>query len=320
MLGNDRNREAISGTVAYIEGVGLDENFGLIIFNHEVFTLHYYGPLETEEAREELIEIVENTPYDGGTDIHGALMAAMRQIRECGECREERREDPDRAYPPCDCDEDESPDNPGLVLLFSDGESPIDFYELENMSAGDTRNPRNRIPINTIYLGPASDYWFGGTTHMERIADMTGGVYMPLRPGDAAIGNMFNESLNFWRRTELNLLSSRKGEFSFSPLRIILHGVFFVMWGILSGLMVVLFLNNNRLWKHYFVPKIIVTVVFAAVAAALFAVFGSNPRPFFDISLGIFGFDFAGVIPRLVLVAGLCVMYPPTYNWDGAPR
>jgi len=278
MLDNDPDMDSIAAMVSYIETVPLGEYLGIMIFNHEIITIRDYAPLRDEDEREELImQIEEGITYDGGTDIQAALMEAIDEMRSATR-----------------------KDWPGLILLFSDGESPIDFGMIQSASLGDLEDERSRIPVSTIFYSRTST----NASHMNRIADVTGGQFFHVGYGDSdlELRDIFQYSrTSFVWNTDHHLIRYTGALGSNTAIRVILRSFFISLWGILSGVFVVIFLNNNQLIKHFLIPKIIVSVLCAVV---------------FTIIMVNLQSDFGGIVGRALLAVSMCVMYLPTYRWD----
>ena len=278
MQENDPYMDTVESMVSYIETVPLDEHIGVILFNDMSYNLREYSPLESEEEREGLIQLIyDEMYYYGGTDIEGALLSAFAEMREL-----------------------DDPSWPGLVLLFSDGLSDINYDRIRSASIGNASNSRNRIPVNTIYFSQSvlSGY------QMNTIAEITGGQYYHLGVGGdpSELRNAFSKSrAEFNFQTDRHLIKSSTWSESNIIIRAVIRIVLLSAWGVFSGIFVVVFLNNNRLFKHFLVAKIVVSII-CAIA--------------FTIILQNMNTDFGSRIGRGLLAAGMCVMYLPTYRWD----
>jgi len=278
MLENDPYMEAVEAIASYIDTVPLHEYLGIILFNDQVFNLRDYSQLESEDERNELKQrVYDEVSYDGGTDIEQALLKAFSEIRAS-----------------------EEPDFPGIVLLFSDGESPINYYRIRNASTGNSNNEKNRIPVSAIYYSKSS---ITGS-HMSLIAQETGGEYFHVGVGGDSLElrDIFSHSRAVFRwNTDLHLLKNNVGTEDSTVLRIILRSVFIALWGFLTGVFVVIFLNNVNLVKHFLIVKIIVSI--GCGIAFTFVLLA------FDTSNG-------ARLARGLLVASMCTIYLPTYKWD----
>ena len=274
----DGEPEAKKGLLSYIDEVPLGEYLGVSLFNGDLVPIREYTLLEDEQEREELKDAIEEKfKYDGSTNTPEALIDAIKQIRGIGD-----------------------PNWPGLIILFSDGQSNygIPYDTLVPLSVGDIDNPKNRIPVNTIYYSRSP---YGGY-EMSTIAQKTGGeyYYMGMDQEDVSLRNVFRHSRNIFKIEKPNLIQPYYGVARTSPLRIALQIIFITMWGLLSGILVIIFLNNNKLFKHFLLPKIIISLVFAAAFAVIMMHPSSN----------------AGVIARILLAVNMCAIYLPTYRWD----
>ena len=279
MYDNDPTRASIDAMLAYTDTVPLGEYFGIILFHSEFEVLRQYAPLRSENERTELKRAISDIEYGGGTEIEEALVMAFGEIRRQA-----------------------SPNWPGLVLLFSDGESDIDFIRVRRESMGNTANPSNAIPVNTIFL---SESPLMSGHQMLRIADDTGGEYIHLdvRDDPSELRSAFSRS----RETSLNwlddqhLIHGTPGADEDLIIRTVIRVALLLLWGVMFSIFVVLFLNNNRLIKHFLILKLV--VVFVCTLAFPF------------IILFIEG-GYANMIARAVLVLGICILFPPTYSWD----
>ena len=286
MNDNDPHKDTVEAMVSYIDTIPLDEYLGIVVFNDQVDVLRRYSPLKDEREREDLKQMLrDEIYYSGTTDMDAALQTAIREMRASV-----------------------TKDNwPGLVLLFSDGlpSYPIDYRALNRASEGDSRNARNRIPINTI--GYYADLWLltADDSELRRIADETGGEYIRISVGGdaAALRDAFSRSRSEfkWGDNEQHLIKYNK--ISDTTLKVILRALFLTLWGVLSGLFIVLFLNNSNLLKHFLIPKIIIAVVCGVAFTAIMQMQTAYN-------------DAIGAIARAVLALDVCVMYLPTYRWD----
>ena len=273
---NDLDYDTIIAIQAYIDNVPVGEYFGISVFNHEIQRIREYSPMGTEEERDALKNYVkECIVYDGGTDIQTALLDSIKQLREL-----------------------EDPDWPGLILLFSDGLSDVNYNLITKASVGELSNEKNRIPVNTIYFSNSSLHGY----QMNTIAQRTGGIYyhMGTDRADVVLNNVFNYSRSIFKIETPHLLQPYWGPARNSAVRVILQSIFLSIWGVLLGVLVMVSLNNQRLFKHYLILKIIVSVFFGTAVTVVF----------------IIPYDFSGVISRMILAASACLMYLPVYKWD----
>ena len=276
MFENDPNQDAVKAITEYIDSVPLGEYLGVTLFNQMPNTIREYAVLKTEEERTELKDFISsNVVYEGNTDIQSALMASFAQMRLI-----------------------EDKDWPGLVLLFSDGLSYMDYAQLQKASLGDVEDPKTSIPVNTIYYASTP---LGGY-QMSTIAQKTGGAYfyIGVDSDEIALRDVFTHSRSIFTGEKPHLLQPYYGVSRTSPLRIILQILFLAIWGIFTGVLVVVFLNNNKLIRHYLYAKIVVSFVFAVIFAVLMIASGADNR----------------MTPMALLAAGMCITYVPTYTWD----
>ena len=279
---NDPRMHTVEAMASYIEAVPLGEYVGVLLFNDTLYSFREYSLLDNEDERAELLQSIrDGLYYGGGTDIEEALLTAISEMRQL-----------------------EDPDWPGLVLLFSDGQSDVDYARVRNASIGDASNTRNRIPVNTIFFSTSP---LGGY-QMNTIAEETGGQYFHLgvREAPADLRNVFNRSRSEFRwNTNQHLIKSSTWSEGNTAVRIVLRIVLLAIWGVFSGAFVVIFLNNSRLLKHFLIPKTIIAVICSIAFTIILLNAGTGS-----------GQDTAGKLGRALLAAGMCIMYPPTYRWD----
>ena len=276
MSENDPSQDAVKAITEYVDTVPLGEYLGVTLFNQMPNTIREYSVLKTEDERTKLKDLISsNMVYDGNTDIQSALMDSFSQMRLI-----------------------EDKDWPGLIMLFSDGLSYMDYGQLQNASIGDVDDLKTSIPVNTIYYSSTP---LGGY-QMSTIAQMTGGAYFYIGvDGDEiALRDAFTHSRSIFKVENPHLLKPYYGASRTSPLRIILQILFLAIWGIFTGVLVVIFLNNNRLIKHYLYAKIAISLVLAGIFAVLMITSGAVNR----------------MTAMALLAAGMCFMYVPTYTWD----
>ena len=273
---NDPHLEAVKAITEYIDSVPLGEYLGVTLYNQMPYTIREYKVLRSEDERTKLKNLIYlNVVYEGNTDIQSALLTSFAQMRLV-----------------------DDKDWPGLVLLFSDGLSYIDYAQLQKASHGDAGNPKSSIPVNTIYYASSS---LGGY-QMSSIAQMTGGTYfyMGVDSDEITLRNAFKHSRSIFSIEKPHLLQSYYGLSRTSPVRIILQTLFLAIWAIFTGVLVVVFLNNNRLIKHYLFVKVGVSILIGILFSVLMVVSDTDY-----------------VLPaRAVLAVGMCIMYLPTYSWD----
>jgi len=277
MSWNDPQYISVDAMVEYIEAVPLGEYFGLIIYNHVSITLREYSILETDEERYELIEEVRQIHYNGGTNTYAALMDAFAQIRNIPE-----------------------DDWPGLILLLSDGDAPMNWNSLAYASRGDRSNHRNAIPVSAIFFGDPNH---SGADKMLRVAETTGGAFslLELSAVDDGFEDLFSRARADFEHRRPHLLMEYFGPGSNSVLRIISQILLLAVWGIFIGVAVVVFLNNMRLKTAFLLPRVIVSLL----AAVAFAFVVNITNPYLD-----FGF-----VARGIFALAICLLYLPTYSW-----
>jgi Ca-activated chloride channel family protein len=242
MLDNDPERDAVYAMNEYIRTVPLDERLGIIVYSDGAEVLREYEPLETEDAREELMTYIEETVnYGGGTDTESALMEGFDQIRRGARGS-----------------------FPGIVLIFSDGLSDVDYNRIQTEARGRIETPEEQIPVNTIYYASSS---MGGY-QMNHIAQVTGGTYF-YSYDRLELADIFRTSRSMYTIEKPHLLQTCLSILRNHPVRITLQILFIAMWGVLIGGMVTLMLDNSNLFRSFFIPRVIVSVVMAVLFVAL---------------------------------------------------
>lgn len=279
MIENDPQRDAVKAIIQYINSVPLGEYLGVIVFNEVPYVIREYAILGTEAERAELTDLIgSKVGYGGNTDIQSALMVAFEQMRSTGD-----------------------EDWPGLVLLFSDGLSYVNYVQLQRQSLGALDKPRTSIPVNTVYYASGP---FGGY-QMSMIAQKTGGTYFYVGTDcdETTLRDVFSHSRSIFAVAKPHLLQSYYGSSRTSFLRIILQILILSIWGIFTGVLVVVFLNNKRLIKHYLYTKVAVSIVFAIIFTVLLTAASGNDNR---------------ATAMVLLTAGMCIIYVPTYAWDSS--
>ena len=277
---NDPMMDTVEGMLSYIDTVPLGDHLGIVLFNHDTRSLREYAPLNDEAEREALKQLVyEEVYYDGGTNIDKALLEAIAEMRTL-----------------------EDPNWPGLILFFSDGgrgDCDISYDLIRRASVGDAGNPKNSIPVNTIYYSPSP---LSGS-HMNLVAQNTGGTYVHVGVGGDAglLQDVFKRSRTEFKIDSPHLIRAYYGPARGSAFRIFLQILFLALWGVFSGVMITVFLNNHHLFRHFLIQRIAVAVLCGAA---------------FTLMLLRMEGDFAGILGRGLLAAGMCVMCLPTYRWD----
>jgi len=87
-----------------------------------------------------------------------------------------------------------------------------------------------------------------------------------------------------------------------SALRIVLQVFLLSLWGIFMGIATAIFLNNNKLFKAFVIPRAIVSIAISAIFALVLVYVDAG----FDISMPA----------RALLPIGTCLLYLPTYSWN----
>jgi Ca-activated chloride channel family protein len=283
MTGNDPDMQAVEGMIEYIDNIKITKRnpqyLGVIVYNDEPYVLRDYAPLEDEEQKEELKQILEEVFYSGGTNVQDSLLTAIDQMRDV-----------------------RIGDWPGIIMLFSDGESEVDYDLLQREALGDIREPGEMIPINTIYYSRSQ---FGaqlGGRQMSMIAQKTGGTYFYLDDSfeQVEMRDVFQHSYDTFAVEQPHLLHRYFGAALRSPVRIILQVLCLGIWGALTSVAVLVFLNNVRLLRSF----VIMRVAISFVCSIIFAIILILPER--DI----------GAPVRAILALSMCLMFLPTYRWD----
>ena len=135
----------------------------------------------------------------------------------------------------------------------------------------------------------------------EEIAEYTGGAFVHVEPAWMGAGLapvlVPQYTLTWWEHPHLLIGFDGAGEPTI--LSMAFQAFLLSLWGIFTGIATVVFLNNNKLFSSFLIPRIIVSIVMAAAFAMLLSVAG----------LGM-------AMPlRGLLAIATCVLYLPTYSW-----
>jgi FtsH-binding integral membrane protein len=139
---------------------------------------------------------------------------------------------------------------------------------------------------------------------MSIIAQDTGGQFfrVGVNSGDLKLRDAFSYTRTaFTLDTNHHLIKNDISPESKTILKNVMRSLFLALWCILSGVFIVIFLNNNQLLKHFLIPKIIVSVVCGVAFTVIMISIDS---------------DAGSRIARALLAASMCIMYLPTYRWD----
>lgn len=240
MQTSDAERAAIDSICSYIDTIPDGEKLGLTFYNTDVTVVREYTAINGTNERERLKETVRSIVYDGNTSTQAALMTALGQIEAAP-----------GAFP-------------GIVLLFSDGQSSLNYNMIRSAARSNLDEYDRQIPVNTIYYtdGPGA-----GGYQMSRIARDTGGHYMTA--GSDVLRDVFNISRKSYKQESLNLLEATYGERRASPLRILMQALFIAVWGLTSAFAVLMILSTRKLVFPFFMPKVIISIVCGVLFALL---------------------------------------------------
>lgn|GEM_PF-4814930 len=270
MSENDPERSAVEAMITYIDEVKLGEYLGIITFSDEYNILRDYKKLDTEEDREEIKEQINEVYYDGGTDTQSALLAGIDEIRKT------------------------EGENPGLVILFSDGLANyyFNYSDIERAARGGFGDGRE-IPVNTVYYASGS---LGGY-QMSRIAQITGGTYNYVAVENRA-ADVFSNSRKSYTSENLHLLQKTYGEKKNSPVRIILQILLISIWCIAISVLVIIMIDNKNLLRDFFYWRILISIAGGII---------------FTVLLNILNYEMASLV-RLLLMGFMVVLIIPTYR------
>jgi hypothetical protein len=154
------------------------------------------------------------------------------------------------------------------------------------------------IPVNTIYFSKSQ---MGGS-QMSMIAQKTGGKYYYLDDSfdEVSMRDAFTHSRAIFKADSPHLLQRYVGTARRSPVRVVLQVLFLGIWGALTSVAVLIFLNNNRLLKSFVLSRVIISFVCAIIFAIILIL------PEGDV----------GMPARALLALSMCVMFLPTYRWN----
>jgi hypothetical protein len=139
---------------------------------------------------------------------------------------------------------------------------------------------------------------------MSLVAQYTNGEYLHVKVGDDVLKlrDAFTQSRTSFRwNSELHLVRNNISPESRTIFRNMLRTLFIILWSAFSGIMIVVFLNNTLLIKHFLIPKIVVAVICGIAFTIIFMMFDTEG---------------GGRMARALLAANMCLIYVPTYGWD----
>jgi hypothetical protein len=277
MLKNDEHGDMKKSIADYIKSVPDGERFGITLYNtydeiipekpddmdeedyEEALKMFdgYTAFTGGNKQKENVIELINATPYDGQTVTNGALLLALnRVVTAVGN-------DDDKLY----SNNRELQHYPGLIMLYSDG-SPTDVINYREIARLSTGYGSSRItPINTIYFrGEGEDIY--GAAVMREISRVTGGNFSYTGYEDA-YADVFAASYDSFKIPEPNLLFTATGPLADNFWRGVLQFVLIYVWMILSVFAVYLMLGNKKLKMVFVLPKLIWALVFTIISILL---------------------------------------------------
>jgi hypothetical protein len=172
----------------------------------------------------------------------------------------------------------------------------MNYNQLQSAALGNLSNPRNTIPVNTVFFGNTT-----GGYQMSNIAQKTSGNYfnLSLKADSEELREVFTRSRLSFVVERPHLLRMYVGAARTSAVRIILQAVLLALWGIFTGLATVIFLNNTKLFFAFLLPRVFISILMSTLFAVILA------RASIDI----------GTAARALLALGNCLLFLPTYSW-----
>jgi hypothetical protein len=270
MNNSDSSQEMKRSIADYIRQVPLNaQRFGITLYNTEpeiipakpadmsdedynnsVQFFKEYTYFTSDTQKENVIKLVESVPYAGNTSTGGALTIALaRMVRATGN-------DADNIY----SNNRDLRHYPGIVLLFSDGQNtdPIYYSDIQYYSSG--YGNTKLIPVNTIYYSAGE---IGGENVMREISRLTGGNFSYTT--ERGYAGIFTDSYQNFNLPTPSLLFAARGPLADNGGRWALQIVFIFIWLAASAFAVYLMLGNKKLFKSFFLVKLL-WVFIAAIA------------------------------------------------------
>jgi hypothetical protein len=280
MNDNDSAGEMKKSIVDYIRGVPLNtERFGITIYNstpeiipakpadmndadynEAVRFFKEYTAFTSDAQKENVIKLVESSYYQGETYTGGALLTALGRMVSAVSQETQNVYSNNR----------DSQHYPGLVMLYSDGltSDPISYSEILTLSTG--YGNERLIPVNTIYFKGGDP---AGESYMREISRITGGNFNYTGGDSTGYTDIFKNSYEGFNIPTPNLLFTARGPLAESAGRAVLQFLFIYIWIVASAFAVYLILGNKKLFKNFFLVKLLWAFI-TAVAACLLIQFG----------------------------------------------
>jgi hypothetical protein len=274
MLDNDRSQEMKSSIADYIREVPLNtQRFGITIYNStpEVMPakpadmsdadyndaikfFREYTYFTSDVQKNNVIALINNTNYEGQTYTGGALLIALRRMVRVA------ASDTENVY----SNNRDSQNYPGLVMLYSDGltSDPISYSEIQTLSTG--YGSEKLIPVNTIYFRGGD---IGGENIMRDISRVTGGNFN--YTGETGYKDIFKDSYESFNIPTPTLLFATYGPLANDVGRMVLQFIFIYIWIVASAFAVYLILGNKKLFKNFFLVKLLWAFILTIAAIAL---------------------------------------------------
>ena len=269
---NDPDEEMKKAIADYIRNISMNRRFGITLFNTdiEIFPakpddmnaeeyelalkmFKEYTYFESNDQKENVIQLVESIEYSGATSTNGSLLAVLDRMRRTVEA------DDSNVY-------FNNMDNqmyPGVVLLFSDG-IPTDSNSFNEIRSLARNNGSKMIPINTIFYRNIDGSNPGGENFLRRISNDSGGNFMLTPPG--GFSDIFSVSFESFALENPRLMFTTYGPLANSIPRILFQGFLLILWPVMSALAVYLIIGNRKLLKSFFIWKIVWSVLLTIVA------------------------------------------------------
>ncbi|MCL2577109.1 MAG: VWA domain-containing protein [Defluviitaleaceae bacterium] len=133
----------------------------------------------------------------------------------------------------------------------------------------------------------------------EEISERTGNDFAHVVPVITFASFIVEQEIEtWWERPHLLLAFDGSGERG-GAMKIAVHALLMSLWGIFTGIAVVVFLNNSKLFTTFLIHRIIVSIVISTIFAIMMA----------DADI------ITNLAARALLALGVCLLYLPTFSW-----
>jgi hypothetical protein len=244
----------------------MEYNLALQVFENYTF-------LEDSLNRENIIRLIQDTPYDGGTNTNDALITALTHIRNAESSGNYVRMNRANYYP-------------AEVFLFSDGvpTTPMEYSSIHRLSVSG-----RIIPISTVFYGsPEAE----GVENMRRIAKLTGGIFTFVAPH--RLNSVFVDISDHFKFENPRLLFPVVGALSHDTIRMVLQWFLLFSWILFSSIAVYNLIGSKDVKNDLFRWKFIWSG-FVLVLAVIFI--NSDYSMLHTVGRIFVAFSFALVFP-----------------------